>query len=62
MDTVRLEAARCGRRKYDGNPCKICGGTERYTASASCTACQKRHNDQSKLKIRELLKQAKRAV
>lgn len=61
MDSIRLEAAKRGHNKYNGSPCKICGGTERYTASASCTACQKRHNDQSKMRIRELLKQAKGA-
>lgn len=59
MESARLEAARCGRNRYNGNPCRVCGATERYTVSASCTACQKRHNDQSKLKIRELLKRAK---
>jgi len=28
-------------RTYEGSPCKICGGTERYNSSGSCVACQR---------------------
>jgi len=62
MDSARLKAAKCGHNRYKGNPCKICGNTERYTVSASCTACQKRHNDKAKLRIRELLQRARSVV
>ena len=59
MDTARIDAAKRGEGKYSGKPCQICGNTQRYTTSASCTACVKRYNDRNKLKIRELLKQAR---
>ena len=59
MDTSRIEAAKRGIGKYIGKPCQVCGNTERYTTSASCTACTRSHNHSNKLKIRELLKQAR---
>ena len=59
MDTSRIEAAKHGIIKYAGRRCQACGNTERYTSNASCTACTKRHNHSAKLKIRELLKQAR---
>lgn len=35
----REDAAQKGLRKYHGKPCMHCGGTERWTINATCTAC-----------------------
>ncbi len=59
MDAGRIDAAKRGTGKYIGKPCRICGNTLRYTASASCVACTCRHSKNNRLRIRELLKQAR---
>ena len=41
MDSRRLEAAKLGKKSYDGRPCKNCGGTHRYVLSDGCIVCMK---------------------
>lgn len=61
METPRMKAARKGLRRYDGNPCRRCGGTERYVINNGCVVCSSRSKEQSTAKIRALMKQADHA-
>jgi hypothetical protein len=48
-------AARNGKRKYEGKPCKACGATERYTINCACVACTLSANKKETDRIKELL-------
>lgn len=48
----RLAAELSSSLSYQGQPCKKCGSTERYTISAQCVACT-RGNKQPRQLIRE---------
>lgn len=37
----RVAARRSGQKTYQGLPCKICGGTERYVRNSFCAECGK---------------------
>jgi hypothetical protein len=55
-------AARNGKRKYDGKPCKTCGETERYTINCACVACTLAANKKETDRIKELLQASKVGV
>lgn len=46
----RETAARQGESTYDGQPCKTCGSTKRYTINASCVDCS---NERSKANVKK---------
>lgn len=55
----RMSAAKGGRVRFIGNPCKRCGGTVRYTSAGQCVECayataQAQHN-----LIRDTLRKAR---
>lgn len=62
MTSVRFVAAKKGKRKYVGTPCKVCGSTERYTLNGGCVACTKSKRRKDVDKVRELLKQAEESA
>lgn len=62
MTSIRFLAAEKGQRKYVGNPCRVCGSTERYTINGACVACSKRARKKDMDKVRELLEQAKESA
>jgi hypothetical protein len=41
MHPNRIEAVQNGSKTFEGQPCKNCSGTERYTVSGGCAACQR---------------------
>ena len=55
-------AARSGQRRYEGKPCKTCGGTERYTINSACVACTLASNKKETDRIKELLLASKVGV
>lgn len=63
MTTPRMKAAAKGESTYEGQPCKTCGSTLRYTINASCISCinekSKVHSKEHRAKIKALLEQAK---
>jgi hypothetical protein len=62
MSSKRMQAARLGDTKFKGNPCKVCGGTERYTASGGCVACATQHAKKYRKNIQQTMKQANEAA
>jgi hypothetical protein len=54
MDSRRLEAAKLGKKSYDGKPCKNCGGTHRYVLSDGCIVCMKAAVAKQRNKLKEL--------
>jgi hypothetical protein len=62
MSGKRMQAARLGEKKFKGNPCKVCGGTERYTASGGCVACASKHSKVYRERIQETMKQSNGAA
>lgn len=36
----KLQAQLAGRKYYQGATCSRCGGSQRYTSTSHCTACQ----------------------
>lgn len=59
MDSPRIEAAKKGEKRYQGKPCKTCGGTERYTVNTGCVQCAARSAKRNADSIKTLLEQAK---
>ena len=59
MDSPRMKAAREGKTHYNGQPCKTCGETYRYTSTAQCVACNKVKTEAQREKVRELLRAAR---
>ena len=55
----RVKAAQEGRSRYQGNPCKICGEAERFTANGNCANCQRGHNRAYQVRLQQLLAAAK---
>jgi hypothetical protein len=62
MDTPRHQAAKEGKTRYHGKPCRICGETEKLTSTSACVACARKHAKRLRTKIREMLAQAKAEV
>lgn len=62
MTSIRFIAAKKGERKYIGNPCRVCGNTERYTINGACIACSKNARKKDMDKVRELLKKAEESA
>lgn len=59
MDQARVEAAKQGLSRYDGKPCRVCGGTERYVTSNNCVACSRVSTAKSREKFKVLIEQAR---
>lgn len=65
--TPRQEAIAAGLKRYEGKPCKRCGGTERQVSSKDCVACHReagrRRREANPEKVREAVvrKEAKAA-
>ena len=57
-ESPRFLAAREGKRKYQGKPCKTCGSTERYVINAGCVACTMAAKNKEHQAIKALLQQA----
>lgn len=57
-ESPRFSAARQGKRKYQGKPCKTCGSTERYVVNAGCVACTMAAKNKDTQAIKQLLEQA----
>jgi hypothetical protein len=55
MNSARLDAAREGRLQYDGQPCRTCGTTLKYTKSGACVQCAKTKTEAQREKVRQLL-------
>jgi ribosomal protein L37E len=51
----RLNAAKNGRTRFIGGPCKKCGGIVRYTSAGQCVECAYDANK----RIRETLRKAR---
>lgn len=62
MTTPRKLAAKNGEPRYEGGPCKTCGGTTRYTANATCVVCSLAVVIRSNKKFREAFRAAKEQV
>lgn len=66
MTSPCMDAAHKGETKYNGKPCKTCGGTLRHTINSACVACsnERAKNGMAKRreKLKELLSQAKEAA
>lgn len=62
MDQARIVAAKQGMSRYEGKPCRVCGGTERYTTSNNCVACSKVSTAKSREKFKVLIEQAREGV
>jgi len=58
--TERMKAAHARQPRYEGKPCRRCGGTTRYTINADCVVCSlarvKKYLAKNRAKIRSLLK------
>lgn len=58
MNSPRIEAAQNGERRYQGKPCKKCGGTLRYTINSACVACALKAREKDVQNIKALLAKA----
>lgn len=58
MEASRLEAAKLGQKRYQGQPCKVCGNTERFVTNGNCVICAKEHTRKYQQKIKATLQQA----
>ncbi len=59
MDVDRIEAARQNKSRYDGKPCRSCGGTERFVSNGNCVVCAAEHTKKYREKLKNLLEQAR---
>lgn len=59
MKNPRMKAAEQGKTHYEGQPCKTCGTTQKYTSTGNCVQCSKTATAEQRRKVRELLAQAK---
>lgn len=57
-----MKAAEQGKTHYEGQPCKTCGSTLKYTSTGNCVPCSKTATAEQRRKVRELLAQAKAGV
>lgn len=55
MASKRMDAARAGEIHYEGNPCRNCGATRRYTLSGACVACVSKRSTEHKRRFKELV-------
>lgn len=55
---ARMDAARGGRIKYLGCPCRKCGAEVRYTMSGRCVACSLRATNEYQKTLRQTLRAA----
>lgn len=58
MDTSspRLDAAKSGQSKYEGKPCRRCGGTTRWTINCTCVRCSNIRTKEGVRKRRALIR------
>lgn len=61
MSGARITAAHKGEVRYIGEPCRKCGGVERYTATANCCACMISRANKQRQNVREILRAARAA-
>lgn len=59
MHPSRMQAAKAGLLHYDGQPCRTCGTTLKYTKSGACVQCAKTKTEAQREKIREMIRQAR---
>lgn len=59
MKSPRLKAAEQGNTHYDGQPCRTCGNTLKYTSTGNCVVCTRAKTNDHRAKVRELLEKAK---
>lgn len=59
MEKVRLDAAIQGLKRYQGQPCRVCGNTERFVSNGNCVTCAKEHTRKYQEKIKEIIQQAR---
>lgn len=62
MDLKRLEAAKEGKKQYEGRECRKCGNTVRYVVSDGCVACLKENTYRHRNKVREELQKARESA
>ena len=62
MEKRRQKALTSGEKTYSGNPCKKCGERKRYTLSAACICCSRRHSNTYRAKLRAVFQQAQAAA
>jgi len=62
MEPERLKAAKKGKRKYVGNPCRVCGATNRFVSNGNCVACAVNHTRKYRERIRQLMDEAKESA
>ena len=51
----RMKAAQIGSKRFQGNPCKRCQSTERFTSSGGCVRCTNETSKARHQQIRALL-------
>lgn len=59
MSEERERAALEGQQKFEGTPCKSCGGVLRYTSNGNCTECSAKHASAYNKRMRELIRKLK---
>ena len=59
MEEKRIIAAQAGLSRYQGKPCRTCGGKERFVSNGNCVACAQEHTKKYREKIKNILSQAR---
>lgn len=59
MEDKRLEAAKLGQKRYQGQPCRVCGNNERFVTNGNCVECSKEYVRKSRAKYKALIEQAR---
>jgi len=59
MEDTRLEAAKQGKTRYHGTPCRVCGNTERFVTNGNCVECSKMYVRRYRAKYKALIEQAR---
>jgi len=57
-NTPRRHAAKAGKPRYHGRPCRNCGNTERLTSTGACIPCSRICAKRNRDEIRKLLAEA----
>lgn len=55
-ESPRTKAAMEGQTKYEGKPCKVCGGTLRWIINCTCVSCSNARTAEGVRKRRQLLR------